>query len=698
MTAPRSNAGHDQNRVPTLIGVSTVDGITPVPAEVDPTNGQLQVSGSGGGGGGAVTIADGADVAQGTTTDTAYSSGSGTIVSILKGIFNVLSSVMLTKITNGTNTADVVAGDTGFNGLAGASGVKTLTFTTSASGAQTILANTDVRGYTWMEVVYTSIGSGLALAGQFSTASGGTYVTPATFQNLSSNATIPAALATTANAIYSGPIVGNFFQIAVSALVSGTFAGTVTLYTTARSHDTTTISASQSGSWNVGFSPPAVATGTIIGSSTIITTPSIINDISGMVPITIHGSYTGISFGITVSDDNGTTFYNVPIYDSNNSRWLNPGATITPANSTNALYWVPLPISNVGAMVRVAASAFSTGSGAIRIEGSAATLLSGSTMAQLMSASGNGIGANVTSAGALQTDSSATTQPTTTTDGTNTVNILKNDGTAAGQNAEFVAGTRQEQASLTAGSLNADLVSSTDVSGYKSGSIQIGGIYSGTLTIQGSNDNSTFVTTQATNLNGSSSSLTGGTTTSTGIILTFPIYYRYLRIRMTSYVSGTATGTLELFSFSQGGLSNAAVQSGTWSTVGAAADGIAVSGNPVRVAGSDGTNTRSLLTDAGGRLKIVPGQTATCAITSVASANTSTSLLAANTARSGAYFFNDSTAILYLAFAGSASTTAYTVQIAAQGFFEMPIIPVYTGAIFGIWASANGSVRITELS
>ena len=42
--------------------------------------------GGGGGGGGAVTIADGADVAQGTTTDPAWSSGSGTVVGILKAI------------------------------------------------------------------------------------------------------------------------------------------------------------------------------------------------------------------------------------------------------------------------------------------------------------------------------------------------------------------------------------------------------------------------------------------------------------------------------------------------------------------------------------------------------------------------------------------------------------------------------------
>jgi len=44
MTTPRTNAGHDQNFVPTLIGVSSADGFTPVPIEVDPSTGQLLVT------------------------------------------------------------------------------------------------------------------------------------------------------------------------------------------------------------------------------------------------------------------------------------------------------------------------------------------------------------------------------------------------------------------------------------------------------------------------------------------------------------------------------------------------------------------------------------------------------------------------------------------------------------------------------
>ena len=60
--------------------------------------------------------------------------------------------------------------------------------------------------------------------------------------------------------------------------------------------------------------------------------------------------------------------------------------------------------------------------------------------------------------------------------------------------------------------------------------------------------------------------------------------------------------------------------------------------------------------------------------------------------------YNDSTEILYLKYGATASTTSYTVQIPAGGYWEMPF-PIYTGAIDGIWANnASGVARITELT
>ena len=66
-----------------------VSSANPVPVSI--------ASGGGGGGGGAVTVADGANVTQGTTTDAAWSgTGAGTLVALLKAIFGAFASLVTT--------------------------------------------------------------------------------------------------------------------------------------------------------------------------------------------------------------------------------------------------------------------------------------------------------------------------------------------------------------------------------------------------------------------------------------------------------------------------------------------------------------------------------------------------------------------------------------------------------------------------
>lgn len=124
----------------------------------------------------------------------------------------------------------------------------------------------------------------------------------------------------------------------------------------------------------------------------------------------------------------------------------------------------------------------------------------------------------------------------------------------------------------------------------------------------------------------------------------------------------------------------------------ALAGGINASG---QVQGLSVDNTGKLNVNASVSSTLPTSSVAT--LTSVAGATSSTALLASNGNRKGMMIFNDSTAILYLAFASSASTTAYTVQVAPGGFYEMPS-PIYTGALYGIWSAANGNARITELT
>lgn len=85
-------------------------------------------------------------------------------------------------------------------------------------------------------------------------------------------------------------------------------------------------------------------------------------------------------------------------------------------------------------------------------------------------------------------------------------------------------------------------------------------------------------------------------------------------------------------------------------------------------------------------------------LTSVASAITSSVLLATNTARKSFVIYNESTSVLFVAFAATASATAYTVQVLAGGTFVPPANLRITGVISGIWTTANGFARITELA
>ena len=82
-------------------------------------------------------------------------------------------------------------------------------------------------------------------------------------------------------------------------------------------------------------------------------------------------------------------------------------------------------------------------------------------------------------------------------------------------------------------------------------------------------------------------------------------------------------------------------------------------------------------------------------LANVASSASSVTVFSANGAAKGRTVWNDSTAILYLKFGTTASSTSYTVQLAAGAYYEFPQ-PVFAGRVDGIWASANGNARTTE--
>lgn len=92
-------------------------------------------------------------------------------------------------------------------------------------------------------------------------------------------------------------------------------------------------------------------------------------------------------------------------------------------------------------------------------------------------------------------------------------------------------------------------------------------------------------------------------------------------------------------------------------------------------------------------MTVMSPQSATPA--NVTSSASSVTLFAAKGSVKGRTIFNDSTAVLYVKFGATASTTSYTVQLAAGDYYEFPQ-PTYGGVVDGIWAAANGAARTTE--
>lgn len=88
---------------------------------------------------------------------------------------------------------------------------------------------------------------------------------------------------------------------------------------------------------------------------------------------------------------------------------------------------------------------------------------------------------------------------------------------------------------------------------------------------------------------------------------------------------------------------------------------------------------------------------AAVAIANVAASTSSVTLQAANNARRGLIVYNDSESILYLKYTSGASSTSFTVRIEPFQAWVMPE-PVFTGLVAGIWVTATGAARMTELT
>lgn len=98
---------------------------------------------------------------------------------------------------------------------------------------------------------------------------------------------------------------------------------------------------------------------------------------------------------------------------------------------------------------------------------------------------------------------------------------------------------------------------------------------------------------------------------------------------------------------------------------------------------------------AAGGVKTKELRAATPTSATVAASASNVTVLASNANRLGATVFNDSSSIVYLKLGATATSSSYTVQMSALSYYEVPF--GYTGIIDGIWVTATGNARTTEL-
>lgn len=82
-------------------------------------------------------------------------------------------------------------------------------------------------------------------------------------------------------------------------------------------------------------------------------------------------------------------------------------------------------------------------------------------------------------------------------------------------------------------------------------------------------------------------------------------------------------------------------------------------------------------------------------VSRVATSTTVATLLVASGARRCASVYNDSAGNLYIKMGAAASSTDFTVKLAASGLYELPA-PVYGGIVTGILDAGTGNAQVTS--
>jgi hypothetical protein len=129
-----------------------------------------------------------------------------------------------TKVTNGTNIADVLSGDSGNNGQVIAPARKEVAFTTTSAQA---VGSTDASNYRWVSVYISGQGATSTVTFQASNDNTNWVSVKLTDPNATNTGLVNS---TTGTGMFTGQVPGRYFRLNVTGITSGTTAGTIEFF------------------------------------------------------------------------------------------------------------------------------------------------------------------------------------------------------------------------------------------------------------------------------------------------------------------------------------------------------------------------------------------------------------------------------------------------------------------------------------
>ena len=256
-----------------------------------------------------------------------------------------------------------------------------------------------------------------------------------------------------------------------------------------------------------------------------------------------------------------------------------------------------------------------------------------------------------------------------------------------------------------------------DVTGYQSALIEISGTYTSiNSVIELSVDGTNYVATYFRQLAGNVVlSATGALSSSRQLYRVTVAGATHVRVRSTSYSSGTMTVKINPSAFPAESVDVSTVYQGSgWTTYlydqsanfldQQDVNWTSQYGIPNLYYDSINAWWSAMQGDINGPYVQISGQVSTlelfrhgtATLSNVSASASSVTLLASNTNRRKAHFYNDSAYLCYLKFGSSASSTSFTTIVQPGGYFAIDVAPPYYGIVTGIWPTASGTMRVTE--